>query len=313
MIDLLRIPTVSAIGVLSWDELIVLDRYPQEGECSLVQRTMSAPGGTTGNMAMAARRLGASVSLLARVGSDQLGATILQSLCAAGIDTTGCLIADGATDVSTMLVSEHSAERTILWKRGTHIQRRDRIDIDALFGADVTIIDCTDHALRTFLTDLPAHTRPSARLIGTLTYLADVVADNKMEVALRHDILIGNEREYRALVGLDDALECLQSVGSAMTGHNLRTAVMTSGSRGAHAISNGVLSVVPALPVAALDTTGAGDAFVGAFAYAVAARWTVEQALIFANAVASCVVTSLGAQTGLPTYEDALMMAGLDA
>lgn len=307
------VPTIAAIGTLSWDEVIVLDRYPSEGGYSLIHRTLSMPGGTTGNIAMAAQQLGADVSIFAKVGDDQRGAEIVQSLRAAGIHTDGCLMGIGATDTSMVLISKETAERTILWNQGPHIQRRDRINVDRLFAANVTVIDCLDFDLRKFLTDLPAHTRPGACLIGTLTYIADVVARDKLEIALRHDVLIGNEREYCSLVGLDTAEACLEAVGSAMTGHNLRTAIMTKGRRGAQAISQGERITAPARDVAAIDSTGAGDAFAGAFAFAQASRWPLERSLIFANTVAGSVVSSLGAQSGLPTYEEAMRAAGFES
>jgi len=307
-----RVPTISAIGVVSWDEIYVLDRYPHEGHFSLISDMYSGPGGTTGNIAAAARQLGANVSLVASVGEDERGDRILDSLGAAGIDTSGCLRRGGETDLSVMLVSGDSAERTILWMQAPTIKRRDRIDIDVLFQADITVIDCVDYDLRRFLTDLPAHTRPSARLLGTLTYLADVVADDKLEIALRHDILVGNEREYRKLIGCDDAEYCLSAVASAMPGANLRLAVMTCGYRGSIAATRDQVISVPTRQVRAVDATGAGDAFAGALAYAQALRWDLERSLRFANTVASTVVTALGAQTALPSLPDALVAAGLE-
>ena len=306
-----RIPSIAAIGVVSWDEIYVLERYPLEGHFSIISDIYSGPGGTTGNIAMTARHLGANVSIVASVGRDERGNRILESLDTAGIDTRGCLRHDGETDLSVMLVSGDTSERTILWKQAPTIKRRDRIDIDAIFCADITVIDCFDHELRRFLTDLPAHTRPGARLLGTLTYLADVVADDKLEVALRHDILVGNEREYRELVGCDNADHCLRAVGNSMTGANLRLAVMTRGDQGSVAVTRDQLIAVPARPVEAVDATGAGDAFAGALAYAQALRWDLERSLRFANAVASSVVTAVGAQTALPTLADSLAVAGL--
>jgi ribokinase len=313
MTDCRGVPSIAALGVLSWDELFVVDSYPVEGGFAMIQRTLSGPGGTTGNIAMTARRLGADVSLYAKVGSDQRGAQILESVQATGIRTDGCLQADGETDLSMVLVSAQNAERTIIWKQGPHIRRRDQIDIDRLFGADVTVIDCVDHDLRTFLTDLPAHTRPGACLLGTLTYLSDVVARNTFEVALRHDILIGNEREYQRLVGLENGHACLKAVAAAMPGNNLRLAVMTAGDRGAQAATRNDLISARAVPLEAIDSTGAGDAFVGAFAFAHASRWDLQKSLTFANSVASCAVTALGAQSGLPTYAEAIKVAGFSS
>ena len=313
MTDCRGVPSISALGVFSWDELFLVDSYPAEGGFAMIQRTLSGPGGTTGNIAMTARRLGAEVAIYSKVGSDQRGARLLESLQATGIRTEGCLHAEGETDLSMLLVSALNAERTIVWKQGPHILRRDQIDIDRLFGADITIIDCVDHDLRMFLTDLPAHTRPGACLLGTLTYLVDVVARNNLELALRHDILIGNEREYQRLVGLENGQACLETVAAAMPGNNLRFAVMTAGDRGAYAATRNDLISVRAVPVKAIDSTGAGDAFVGAFAFAHASRWDLQKSLTFANAVASCAVSALGAQSGLPTYAEAIKVAGFSS
>jgi ribokinase len=304
-------PRISAIGVVSWDELHLVDRFPAEGSHAPIVESFSGPGGTSTNLAMVARRLGADVSLHALIGSDDYGDRILAALRDAGIRTDGCLRSEDATDLSLMLVSTESSERTIFWAQRPSIKRRDRIDIDALFGADLTVIDCVDYDLRKFLTDLPAHTRPAARLLGTLTYLSDVVADDKLEIALRHDVLVGNEREYRELLGSDCPADCLRSIARAMPGRTLRLAVMTRGEQGAAAVTQDRYFSSPARSVTARDTTGAGDAFAGALAFAVALRWDLERTLTFANAVASIVVTEIGAQTALPTYDEALAAAGL--
>jgi ribokinase len=304
-------PKITAIGVVSWDETLLIDRYPAEGDFAFILKSFNGPGGTTGNTAMAARHLGADVSLHALVGCDERGDRILEALGEAGVDTGGCMRSLKVSDLSQMLVSRETSERTIFWDQQPSIKRRDRIDSDALFNADVTVVDCVDYELRKFLSDLPAHTRPAARLLGTLTYLADVVADDKLEVALRHDILVGNDREYRELLGVKSATDALESVAEAMPGHNLRLAVMTRRHSGAMAVTRDRSLSTPAREVTVADTTGAGDAFAGALAFAVALRWDLERSLRFANAVASIVVTEFGAQTALPTYEEALAAAEL--
>jgi ribokinase len=255
---------------------------------------------------MTARRLGASVDLFSAVGSDDRGTEILGRLRGAGIETSGILHEPGDTDLSVILVSEKTAERTIIWKMGRHLQRGDRIDVDRLFATDMTVVDCIDLDLRRFLTDLPAHTRPGARLLGTLTYLADVVADDKIEIALRHDVLVGNEREYCELLDCCDTEQNLHAIAKFMSGTNLRLAVMTRGEQGCVAILQNRTISVPARRIEAVDTTGAGDAFAGALAFALALRWEIEYALAFANTVGGFAVSAIGAQAGLPSLTDAI-------
>ena len=301
-----RLPTISAIGVASWDETYVLPQFPVEGGYETAIETFSGPGGTTANIAVAARRLGAEINFFSAIGSDEHAEQILRALQREGIETRRCIRKPGETDLSVILLSNANAERTIIWRQGPSILRGDRIDIEALFATDVTVVDCVDLDLRRFVTDLPAHTRPGARLIGTLTYLADVVADDKIAIALRHDVLVGNEREYRELLGEGDAVKCASSMAELMRGANLRLAVMTRGERGSLAIQQDRTIAVPARSVRAADSTGAGDAFAGALAFALALRWDIEESLRFANTVASFAVTAIGAQSGLPTLTETL-------
>ena len=94
---------------------------------------------------------------------------MLHDLTRQGVDCTNVERVDELSDLSIVLVSQETGERTILWRIGPHLQLGHQIDIDALFGADLTVLDSPDLPLRRFLTDLPAHTRPAARLLGTLS------------------------------------------------------------------------------------------------------------------------------------------------
>ena len=304
------VPSISAIGVASWDESYLVDHFPLEGDYAVVRDAVTGPGGTTSNIAMTARTLGADVTLIAKFGNDDKAEAIVHGLLEAGIRTDASLRGGSESDHSIVVVSRATSNRTIIWKPGDQVKRGDRLDIDGLFNADLTVIDCTDYELRKYLVDLPAHTRPDARLLGTLTDLAYVVADDKVDVALRHDVVVGNEREYQQLVGKPDPTDCLRSIGDRMSGSNLRLAVMTCGSRGSLATIGNESYSAPARPVQPVDTTGAGAAFAGALAYALALRWDPAKSLGFANTVASFVVTTLGAQSSLPSLSQVLDTLG---
>jgi sugar/nucleoside kinase (ribokinase family) len=298
--------TISALGMVSWDQMLVVESWPSEGGFSMITRQEASPGGTTGNAAMTARRLGAEVALFAIAGSDPEGAAILDHLRLAGIDTAHVRTVESASDLSVVVVSQESRERTILWRQGPYLRRGDRIDIDRLFGADVVILDPVDIELRRFLTDLPAHTRPRARIVGALSYLVDSAPHDMLDIALRHDVIVGNAREYAALTGLLDPEASMAAVQSRLTGSNCRLAILTNGASGCLGVDRMNRWTCPALPVEAVDTTGAGDSFTGAIAFGLAQRWEVADTLRFASVVASFVVESLGAQHGLPSLDQAL-------
>jgi sugar/nucleoside kinase (ribokinase family) len=191
------------------------------------------------------------------------------------------------TDGATVIVSTEPHDRTIFWHQGARLVRGDRLDVAAIFSHDVVILDVDDAPLRRFLTDLPAHTLPSARLLGTLTYLADA--------------------------GIPDALDdAISAVQSAMAGSNLRAGIVTRGADGSTCFSQTDRWDDLGFGVAAVDTTGAGDAFAGAIAYAMALRWEWPRALRFANAVAGLSTRAVGAQTALPTLPEVAKRLNVD-
>lgn len=297
---------ISALGTASMDELRLLDHYPAEGRGATILDSRFATGGTTGNLTTQAAKLGAKVHFFSQMGIDADGDTMIADLTGQGVDCTHVERVDELSDLSIVLVSRATGERTILWRMGPHLQLGDTIDIDALFGADLTVLDSPDHALRRFLTDLPAHTRPAARLLGTLTYLASVDDPDKIEIALRHDILVGSEEEYMALTGEPKHDRALDFVHERMTGSNLRMAIMTRGEHGAEAVTRTERVATPVRTVHTIDTTGAGDSFAGAVAFAQAHRADLEFTLRFAAATASFVVAGIGAQEPQPTLDDVL-------
>jgi sugar/nucleoside kinase (ribokinase family) len=298
-------PRIAAVGLASWDRIIQVDHYPAAGRYAIVEATASLPGGTTSNSAVTLARLGSTVSLAARIGDDAEGVSLRDTLDREGVTTDWLRTVPGsATDGATVIVSSVPRDRTIYWHQGARLVRGDRLDISGIFGHDVVLLDVDDAPLCRFLVDLPAHTLPTARILGTLTYLVDQSLPDAFEIALRYDVLIGNRRDLLALTGqptLDDAIAHVQS---AMPGANLRAGVVTCGADGATAFTRSERWDAAAFPIDVVDTTGAGDAFAGAVAYAMACRWDWPQVIRFANAVAALSTRSLGAQTSLPTWEE---------
>ncbi|HKG27448.1 MAG TPA: carbohydrate kinase family protein [Thermomicrobiales bacterium] len=308
-----RRPRIAAVGLASWDRIIEVERYPAPGSYAIVSNTASLPGGTTFNSAVALSRLGADVALVALVGEDAEGDAIRQTLAREGVDTRWLTTVPGATtDGATVIVSAEPCDRTIYWHQGARLVRGNRLDIAAIFAHDVVLLDVDDAPLRRFLVDLPAHTRPDVRVLGTLTYLVDAGIPDAFDVTLRHDVVVGNRRELCALTGQSNLDSAIATVQTAMPGANLRAGVVTRGGEGATAFTRGDLWDAAAFPIDAVDTTGAGDAFAGAIAYAMALRWDWPAALRFANAVAGLSTRTLGSQTALPSLPEVAKLLDVD-
>lgn len=298
-------PRIAAIGLASWDVLVAVDHYPGPGGYEEVSASLSAPGGTTTNTAVALARLGADVTLRAVTGDDELGQTMRDHLAREGVDVSGVTVRTGEpTDASTIIVSQLPPDRTILWHRGAMIVKGDRLDIAGLFSHDVVILDMDDMPLRRFLSDLPAHTRPDVRILGTLTYLADAGHIDALDVALRSDVLVGNERQFCQLAGVDEPETALSVVVTHMRAAQLQVAVMSQGSRGCTIATENERWQIPAYPATCVDATGAGDAFAAGTAYGMAQRWDWPRTGRFANALGALAIRALGAQTALPTMAD---------
>jgi sugar/nucleoside kinase (ribokinase family) len=285
--------------------MVVVDRYPPLGSFSLTEEIVGLPGGTTLNSAVTLARLGAKVSLVSVVAHDNYGMKILEALDREDIDRHWLSLREGErTDRSLIVVSREEQERTIFCQQNLTLKKGDPLDIAAIFGHDLVILDVDDMSLRQFLVDLPAHTRPATRLLGPMTYLADSGEAGAWEIALRHDVIVGNERELLTLTGATSLDEGLEIALGSMSGANLRACVVSRGSQGAVAVTKSGRWDAPATEVETVDTTGAGDAFAGAIAYATALRWDWERALRFANALAALSTRGLGGITSLPSISE---------
>jgi ribokinase len=285
--------------------MIVVDRYPHLGSFAMTRDVAGLPGGTTLNSAMTLARLGFKVSLVSVVGDDDVGRCILDSLDREGIDRHWVETREGEpTDRSFVIVSREERERTIFCQQSATLKKGDPLDIAAIFAHDLVILDVDDMPLRRFLVDLPAHTLPAARLLGPMTYLADSREAAAWEIAVRHDVIVGNERELLTLTGASSLDEGLTIAQHSMSGTNLRACIVSRGDRGAVAVTKSQRWDYPSVAVDTVDTTGAGDAFAGAVAYATVLRWDWDRALAFANAVAALSTLGLGAQAALPSISE---------
>lgn len=295
----------ACIGLSSWDRLIAVPAYPEAGGQAIVIEEVSAPGGTTTNTAVALARLGARVRIATAIGDDERGTLVRQGLEREGVDLGWLTVKPGEkTDLATMIVSQSPPERTVFWEKGAQLVRHDRLDIAGLFGADVLVLDAADMPLRRLLLDLPAHTVPTARILGPLTYLAEGGVHDAFDLALRHDVIVGNERELLHVTGTWTVSDAITALQHRMRGETLRAALITRGEEGCLVVTEEERSRVPAFGVNVLDPTGAGDAFVAGVAWGMAQHWPWLEVGKFANALGALACCSLGAQAALPTLSE---------
>jgi sugar/nucleoside kinase (ribokinase family) len=308
-------PRIAAIGSVTWDVLIAVDRYPvPAGGSDFIHHWVTAPGGTTANTAVALARLGASVALAALVGDDPIGDGLVAALRTEGVDTTWIAThPTDPTDACLIVVSKDPPTRTIYWQRGARLGREHRLDVPAVVAHDVLYLDVDDRALHASLTaDLASHPDYPVRVLASLQYPAGTASTapwpDAFSLILRHDVATGDEGEWLRITGTTTHAALVERLQEGMRDHRLCAGFITRGSSGCSVCTPDDDIVVAAFPVNTVDTTGAGDAFAGGVAYGLTQGWEWRRIAHFANAVGALATRALGAQSALPTLVEVLAL-----
>jgi ribokinase len=282
---------IAVVGSVNLDLVARLPRLPAAGETLTATGFVRVPGGKGANQALAARRLGAQVRLVAAVGADDVAQQALSLVRAAGVDTDAVrTVADTGTGVALIEVDE-GGETTIVVVPGANAHL---VILPAdLAGADavLTVLEVPDSAVGVAAEHTPA---------GAFFALNAAPARPVPDVVLRRaDLVVANDAEFAAVEGLDGA----------------RCVAVTHGSAGATLLRRGVqVASAPAPSVTAVDATAAGDAFCAALVLAMLAGADDETALRTGCAAGGLAVSRHGAQTSLPTAaEVAEMLARMPA
>jgi ribokinase len=295
---------IIVLGSANMDLVVRQPRLPHPGETIFGLAFTTVPGGKGLNQAVAAARAGASVSFLGAVGRDVFGSELRDCLQQDDIDVQGLQDVDVDTGTAHVSVLDGGENAIVV-----------------VPGANDSITALNNHAKRQirgarFL--LAQFERPTALILeafrlakeaGVTTVLTPApVREIEKELMKLVDVLVPNAHEACALAGVSDeetaAISLSRSVGLV---------VMTRGSRGALVTRGGeVIHTVRALPARAVDTTAAGDTFVGALVAMMAEGMPLERALSAATAAASISVTRDGASTSMPTRAEILEVTGLE-
>lgn len=284
------------IGSLNHDISVLAPRLPKPGETIIATNHFSGSGGKGANQAVAASRLGASVAMIGRVGEDEHGPSLVAGLVAEGVDVAAVGVDDELGTGLALITIDPTGENTIVGSSGANMgltpdlvmASREMIAAASVVVAQLEVsIECVAEAAALtegvfLLNPAPAHSLPPELLANV-----DVLIPNRSELG----VLAGRD-EPKTENEVVEALDRLEFDGAV---------VVTLGAGGAMLSERGATSLYPAVPVDAVDATGAGDAFCGALAFTLSRGWDLETGVPFAVAAASLAVTRLGAQTSMPT------------
>jgi len=289
---------VVGVGQISLDHVATMPRWPRAGQkLALAAPPVARPGGQIATAVLAAVRLGLSGRLVAAVGDDADAELALAPLRAAGIDVAGVRSTAGApTRSALVLIDARDGERTVLGHRDPRLALR-AADLSraAIRDARALLVDAEDP-------DAARWAAGVARETGVASVLDVERADpDRLALAMCVDFPIVSESfcaDLSESVSDRDVLARLAGAGARM-------AVVTRGARGAlAALPSGEILERPAVAIEALDTTGAGDVFRGAFVWALLCGASARRVLALAATAAALACRGEGAQGALPTATD---------
>jgi ribokinase len=290
---------VFVAGSINMDVVATAHRHPKVGETVAGRAVHYFPGGKGANQAVAAAKLGAATTLIGRLGTDAFGQQLSTFLVAQGVDLAH--VKDTAdVHTGTAIITVADADNTIVVVPGANAW---------VSAEDVGAISLAkdDVAVSQFEIPLPTISAffQRAKAAGATTILnpAPAIMFGKDLLDLV-DILILNETELGFLTGTglrdsDDAARFVEAAKS-LQGRD-RFICVTLGKRGVLALIDGDTSMIDGRTVKAVDTTGAGDCFVGALASQLAKARPIRDAITYANAAASICVQRMGAAPSMPT------------
>lgn len=284
--------TVAVLGSSNMDLVVSVPRAPERGETVPGHEFRTVPGGKGANQAVAAARAGGRVAMIGAVGSDPLGVRLRAALEEAGVDTANLRTAEGSSGTAHITVDD-AGGNSIVVVPGANATVTDLTAPDeaVIAGADVLLLQLETpvesavaaataarrHGVRTVLTPAPARPLPPGLLAAT-------------------GLLVPNEHEAAALTGRTDP-----HAAAAVLLEQVPEVVITLGAAGCLYASRDTGDLaLPALPVTAVDSTGAGDAFVGALSVALGEGRAMPEALVWASCAAALSVQRPGASTAMP-------------
>jgi ribokinase len=304
-------PRVSVLGSLNTDISVAVPHLPGPGETVLAtSAAVIGAGGKGANQAVAAARLGARVRMVGCCGADEFGAGLLAALTAEGIDVTGVRTVGETASGLALITVDAAGENAIAVAPGANAHAGEP-EVAAVLAApcDVLVLSA----------EIPVPTLAAAlaavrgQPVVTVLNLAPV-PDGAGAIAAGARWLVVNAQEAGALaggrVGSAQAAQAA-AAGLAEGGDAGRHVVVTLGAGGAVLAGPGGPALVPGFAVRPVDSVGAGDAFVGALAVALASGAAPAAAVRAACAAGAAATTRRGAQAGLPRPADVLAATGL--
>ena len=298
--------SISILGIFVADLTFRTERMPNKGETYIGNSFKLGPGGKGSNQAVAARRAGAETMFITKIGKDTFGEMAMKLYADEGINSKYVWeIPDMSTGAASIVVNEETGDNAIIVVPGA----ADAMVPDDLDAAEAGIADCA-FFMASLEVPIPVmqYGLEVAKRNGVLTILnpapAAILPDKVYGLS---DYFTPNETEAAILAGIPVVtIEDAEEAAKIFLQRGIDTVVITLGEKGAYVRNSVINQHVPAFDMGSkvLETTGAGDAFNGGFAYALAEGMSLIEAVRFGSATAAISVTRLGTAPAMPVNSE---------
>ena len=291
---------IVVIGSINMDLVTICDRAPNGGETLLGTEFFQIPGGKGANQAVTIGKLGSRVVMLGKVGDDLFGKELLSSMDKNGVDIQFIEKAPVSTGIAKIVVEKNGQNRILVVPRANSYVDIEYIDnhLDVIKDCDVVIgqleipISTVEYAFK------------KAKEYGKITILNPAPAIKLSEELIKNsDYIIPNESELEVITGMKiESFDGIIEAAKKVIKMGVKGLIVTLGEKGSLYLGGDKFTKHSAYKVKAIDTTAAGDSFIGGFVTRL--DLGVDKAIEFATKVSAISVTKRGAQTSIPTMEE---------
>ena len=292
---------IIVVGSLNADLVVRTPRFPQPGETISGEDLQIIPGGKGANQAVAAARQGTPTAMVGRVGRDSFGPDLINNLKQNGVDTERVQTdPESATGTAIIIVDTNGQNSIVLSPGGNG--KVTPADVEEIPFSEATLLllqleipveavlaaarRAKENGLRVLLNPAPARALPDELLA-----LPDFLLPNESELSLLSDLPVND-------------LPSAENAAKTLLERGIQTVIVTLGANGALIVNKELTKHIPSFKVDVVDTTAAGDAFIGGFASALLQNKSLEEAVRYGCACGALAATKFGAQPSLPTKED---------